>query len=63
MKKPKLNIWDYIEIEWSDCTFRQEGWEMLDQLDFEEQSSYSKGFISVGLFVREDADNIYISIR
>jgi hypothetical protein len=61
MKKPKLVTWDYVEIEWSDCTFRQEGWEDLEDLDFDEQSRYSKGFITVGLFVKEDNDNIYIS--
>ncbi len=61
MKRPKLTTWDYVEIEWSDCTFRQDGWEDLERLDFEEQSAYSKGFISVGLFVRQDKDNIYIS--
>jgi len=61
VKRPKLTTWDYVEIEWSDCTFRQDGWEDLERLDFEEQSAYSKGFISVGLFVRQDKDNIYIS--
>lgn len=61
MKKPKLTSWDYVEIEWSDCTFRQDGWEDLDVLDFEEQSAYSKGFITVGLFVKQDRDNVYVS--
>jgi hypothetical protein len=60
-KYPKLTSWDYIEIEWSDCTFRQDGWEIVDSLDFEEQLAYSKGFITVGLFIRQDKDNIYIS--
>jgi hypothetical protein len=60
-KIPKLQAWDYVEIEWSDCTFRQEGWEDLDVLDFEEQSAYSKGFITVGLFVKQDRYNLYVS--
>jgi len=61
MKKPKLVTWDYIEIEWKDCTFSQQGWEDLDEVDFDEHRRFSKGFITVGLFVKEDNDNIYIS--
>lgn len=61
MKNIKLTTWDYIEVEWMDCTFRQDGWEDLSQLDFQEQSTYSKGFITVGLFVRQDKDNFYIT--
>lgn len=58
---PKLTTWDYIEIEWKDCTFSQKGWEDLDDIDFEEHKSFSVGFISVGLFVKQDDSNIYIS--
>lgn len=58
---PKLTAWDYLEVEWKDCTFRQEGWEFLDDVDFDEQKRYSEGFITVGLFIRQDRNNIYLS--
>jgi hypothetical protein len=62
MKKiPKLIPWDYVEIEWKDSTFDQAGWSDLEDIDFELHTEFSKGYISVGLFVREDNDNIYIS--
>jgi hypothetical protein len=60
-RHPKLISWDYIEITWKDCTFDQSGWNDMEQIDFEHHTEYSKGFISVGLFVKEDADNVYIS--
>lgn len=33
----------------------------MEEIDFEHHTEYSKGFVTVGLFVREDKDNIYIS--
>jgi hypothetical protein len=57
----KLKKWDYILVEWNDSARSFVGWSALDEFDFETHKERGMGCISVGVFLKYDEDNLYIT--